>query len=149
MAGRLAAPISITNNILPGNILETFKCMPKTIYESMQDCMQWLKWLAERHLIRNTNDCANCQRPMCLVRRAESPDGYSWKCRSCNTRSSIRTGSFFCTLRSQHGKNCYDDVLLGTWRESKTCSAVSTLKTLLIETWWITITSFALNVTIG
>ena len=90
MAGRPAAPICITNNILPANILETFQCMSKTIHESMQDCMQWLKWLAERHLIQNTNDCANCQRPMCLVRRAESPDGYSW-----NTRSSIRTGSFF------------------------------------------------------
>jgi len=46
------------------------------------------------------NDCRNCQLPMSLVRRAEAPEGYSWKCRDCQTRTSVCTGSFSPTASS-------------------------------------------------
>ena len=52
MAGRPPAPIRITNNVFPGNILETIESTPKAIYDSMHDTMQWLMWLAERRPIR-------------------------------------------------------------------------------------------------
>ena len=72
-------------------------------YNNMEDRLVWLQWLAERRLICNSNVCTNCQRAMCLVRRAESTDGFSWKCRDCNTGTSIRTGSFFanCGLSTE------------------------------------------------
>jgi len=40
---------------------------------------------------------------MCLTGRAESPDVFTWKYRPCNTRVSVRTGSFFakCGLSTQ------------------------------------------------
>lgn len=97
LAGRLAALICITNNnnILPNNLLEALDCTPKSIYNSMKDRMVWLQWLVERRLVRNSNVCTDCLCAMCLVRRAESPDGFSWKCRDCNTRTSTCTGSFF------------------------------------------------------
>ena len=105
MAGRPAAPTCITNNnnILPGTVLETLDCTPKSIYNYMEDHLVWLQWIAKRRLICNSNVCTNCQRAMCLVRRAESPDGFSWKCRDCNTQTSIRTGSFFanCGLSTE------------------------------------------------
>ena len=62
--------------------------------------MCWLTWLAEHRLIRNSNDCGVCQQSMVLVRRAEVPEGFSGKCSGCNTRPSVRKGSFFehCVL---------------------------------------------------
>ena len=103
MAGRPQAPRTITNNVLRGNILETFNCTSKAIYDNMDGGMNWLTWLAEHRLIRNANDCRNCQLPMSLVGRAEAPGGYSWKCRDCQTRTSVRTGSFFanCVLSTE------------------------------------------------
>ena len=32
---------------------------------------------------------------MAVVSRPESSDGFSWRCRQCNTRCSVKTGSFF------------------------------------------------------
>ena len=103
MAGRPAAPLVICNNVIPRNVLRAVQCIPKDIYAEMSDDRRWLTWLAERRLIRNTSTCANCRGPMSLVRRAESPDAFSWKCRHCGTRTSIRTGSFFanCGLTTQ------------------------------------------------
>jgi len=43
----------------------------------MNDQMQWLQWLAEHWLIRNTNNCGTCQAAMALVRRHEAPEGFS------------------------------------------------------------------------
>lgn len=101
MAGRPQAPRTITNVVLTRNQLELFDCRPRELYAAMNDPMQWLQWLAQHRLIRNSNDCSVCQMPMALVRRAESPELYSWTCRGCNTRTSVRTGSFFerCVLR--------------------------------------------------
>ena len=103
MAGRPQAPHCISDAVLPRNRLTVYNCTPREIYSAMNDQMQWLQWLAEHRLIRNTNDCGNCQAPMALVRRNEAPEGFSWRCRPCNTRCSVRTGSFFanCVLPSQ------------------------------------------------
>lgn len=100
MAGRPQAPRSITNVVLTRNELQFFHCTPREIYAAMNDPLQWLQWLAEHRLIRNTNDCGVCHRPMALVRRGESPEMFSWRCRGCDTRASVRTGSFFahCVL---------------------------------------------------
>lgn len=85
------------------HLLDDFDCTPRTLYAAMDHGIHWLQWLAEYRLIRNSNDCARCQRPMNFVRRAESPDGYSWLCNNCNTRTSVRTGSFFakCVLSTE------------------------------------------------
>ena len=100
MAGRPPAPHSITNAVVTRNQLEMFDCTPRELYGAMNEQMRWLQWLAEHRLIRNSNDCSVCQQPTALVRCGESPEGFLWKCRACNTRASVRTGSFFCTLRS-------------------------------------------------
>jgi hypothetical protein len=103
MAGRPRAPVTISNNVMQRNLLDVFDCIPRTLYSAMNNRMEWLTWLAEHCLIRNNNDCARCQSPMNLVRRAESPDGYSWLCNNCSTRTSVRTGSFFanCVLSTE------------------------------------------------
>lgn len=103
MAGRPRAPIVISNNIMQRPDLDLFDCIPRTLYSSMDKGIEWLKWLAEHRLIRNSNDCPTCQRHMHLVRRGESPDGYSWLCNDCNKRVSVRTGSFFakCVLSTE------------------------------------------------
>jgi len=61
MAGRPAAPIyrPITNNVLLGNTIENLVCIQRGIYDSMNDQIELLTWLAERHLILNSNDCQN------------------------------------------------------------------------------------------
>jgi len=76
-AGRPPAPACLTNNVLQANVLQTFECTLKDIYDCMRDDVQWLLWLAEHHVIRNNNDCATYRRPMSLARRAELPGGYS------------------------------------------------------------------------
>lgn len=103
MAGRPRAPITITGNVIPRNQLDVLDCTPRTLYSAMENKLEWLQWLAEHRLIRNVNNCATCQRPMTFVRRAESPDGHSWLCNTCNTRTSVRTGSFFakCVLSTE------------------------------------------------
>ena len=100
MAGRPQAPRRISNVIMPRNQLKLFDSTPRELYGEMAGAMRWLTWLAEHRLIRNSNDCGVCQQSMALVRRAEAPEGFSWKCRTCNTRASVRTGSFFaqCVL---------------------------------------------------
>ena len=100
MAGRPQAPRSISAAVMPRNLLQLYDGTPRELYGEMNDQLRWLTWLAEHRLIRNTNDCGVCGQSMALVRRAEAPEGFSWKCRGCNTRTSVRTGSFFaqCVL---------------------------------------------------
>jgi len=102
MAGRPRAPMRISNNVIAANMLSAVDCVPRDMYNAMVNDFNWLTWLADHRLIRNTNDCVNCRRPMSLVRRVESPEGYSWRCRACNSRCSVRRGSFFalCVLRT-------------------------------------------------
>jgi len=95
MAGRPQAPRIITNNVTTVNMFQTLEATTKDIYDEMHDRMMRLKWLATHCLIRNNNDCLQCNRPMAIVQRTESVEGYSWKCCNCNTRSSVHTGSFF------------------------------------------------------
>jgi hypothetical protein len=100
MAGRPPASSTVSNAVLTRNALAVFDATPRELYAAMNDSFEWIKWLAEHRLIRNNNDCTKCHCAMGLVRRAESPDGYSWSCRTCRTRTSVRTGSFFakCSL---------------------------------------------------
>jgi len=49
---------------------------------------------------------------MALVHRDESPEGYSGVCHTCNTRASVRTGSFFANYVLSTEKNHYAHVLL-------------------------------------
>jgi transposase-like protein len=103
MAGRPAAPININANVLSAAEVAEMKVTPRELYAIMSDKREWLQWLARHRLIRNNVDCGTCHRPMSLVGRAECSDGFSWRCRQCNTRSSIRTGSFFanCELKTE------------------------------------------------
>jgi len=100
MAGRPQTPVTNTNNVMQRNLLDVFDCIRRTLYSAMDNR---LEWLAEHRIIRNNNDCVRCQRPMNLAHRSESPDGYSWLCNNCHTRTSIRTGSFFanCVLSTE------------------------------------------------
>ena len=77
MAGRPPAPRSISNVVMPRNLLQLFDSIPRELYGEMNDPMCWLTWLAEHRLIRNSNDCGVCQQSMALVRRAEAPEGFS------------------------------------------------------------------------
>lgn len=104
MAGRPAAPINITPVVLPAAQLVGMELTPRELYVAMSNNKhQWLQWLARHRLIRNNVDCGRCRRPMALVARAECNDGFSWRCRQCSTRSSVRTGSFFanCDLTTE------------------------------------------------
>jgi len=113
ISSRPAAPICISDNVLPHKALANLDCVPRDLYRNMSDCMQWLMWLAEHCLIRNSNVCGSCQHQMCLTRHEESLDGFSWRCRGGNMRVSVRTGSFFCSLWTQYGENSNDVVLVG------------------------------------
>ena len=52
-----------------------------------------IKWLARRGLIRNSCTCTQCNVQMSFVRRSDISDGFSWRCSTCLTRKTIRTGS--------------------------------------------------------
>jgi len=125
MAGRPAAPIHISNNILHCSALANFDCTSKVLYEHVSDCMQWLLWLAEHRLVHSSNVCSNCGGQMSLTRRLESSDSpdiqggpkqvspywsvgvyffgppCTWRCRAIASR--VRTGSFFahCGLSTE------------------------------------------------
>ena len=103
MAGRPAAPVQISQNVLAVAQLAGIDIRPRELYGAMENKQQWLEWLATHRLIRNAANCGNCRRPMALVARAESSDGFSWRCRPCNTRCSVRTASFFayCDLSTE------------------------------------------------
>jgi len=118
---------------------------------SMHDQMEWLMWLVEQHLIRNSNDCQNCQRPMALalVHRTESPEGYSWRCRAYNTRAGVWPGSFFanCVLSTEKIV-----MLMFYWIYELKCKHVmlfENITNLDIIVNYITTTSFDSNVVTG
>jgi ribosomal protein L37AE/L43A len=99
MAGRPRAPSMISNNVLPHGNLQMFNVTPKDIYQQMTDDMSWIIWLAEHRLIRNEHQCAVCLQAMRLTRRRNRGIGYDWMCQTCNTRTSLKTGSFFANTR--------------------------------------------------
>ena len=104
MAGRPQAPRQISNLVISAGMLPAVEMSPRAIYGKMNDKPQWLQWLAEHRLIRNSAVCGRCAMPVALVARAEVSGGYSWRCRQCNCRSSVRADSFFknCDLTSKH-----------------------------------------------
>jgi len=103
MAGRPAAPIIINPVVLPSVQLAAVDVNLRDLYAVMSKKREWLQWLAGHHLIRNNVDCGTCRCPMALVAHAECNDGFSWHCCQCNTRCSVRTGSFFasCDLTTE------------------------------------------------
>lgn len=103
MAGRPQAPRQISNVVIPTAMLAAVDLSPREIYGKMNDKLQWLQWLAEHRLVRNSAVCGRCAMPMALVARAEVSDGYSWRCRDCQCRSSVRADSFFsnCDLTTE------------------------------------------------
>lgn len=56
------------------------------------DCM---RWLATRGLLKNSVVCNNCQIDCTLNAYNGGIDMKRWKCPQCNTRLSVRSGSFF------------------------------------------------------
>jgi len=86
MSGRPQAPRVISNNVMMVNMLQALEVIPKDIYYNMHDRMIWLQWFATHRLIRKNSgqnsDCSQCNRPIALVKRAESAESYSWKCRN-------------------------------------------------------------------
>ena len=52
-------------------------------------------WLESRGLLHNTHTIIQCQVPCSLVARHDAHDGYRWRRRRCNGRTSLRKGSFF------------------------------------------------------
>ena len=99
MAGRPRAPRVICNNVLPHINLQMSDVIPRDIYQEMADDMSWITWLAEHRLIRNESQCAVCLQAMPLTRRQNRGIGYDWTCQRCNTRTSLKTGSFFANTR--------------------------------------------------
>jgi hypothetical protein len=103
MARQRAAPIQISESIIPDTQLVNVNVVPRDLYMQMQDDKQWLQWLASHRLIRNAIDCSVCHIPMALMSCKNSNDKFSWRCRNCCNRISVRTGSFFadCQLPTQ------------------------------------------------
>lgn len=103
MAGRPAAARQISDFVIEQTDLNVIDITPKELYKIMESKEEWLKWLATHRLIRNSVDCHRCAHPMSLVARAEVSDGFSWRCRPCNSRCSVKTGSFFanCDLATE------------------------------------------------
>ena len=55
-------------------------------------CIGYLRTI---NLLSSTNVCKICDIEMALVRRSDSSDGEVFRCRSCQTKMSIRKGSLF------------------------------------------------------
>ena len=158
MAGRPAAPIHISNNILHCSALANFDCTSKVLYEHVSDCMQWLLWLAEHWLVHSSNVCSNCGGQMSLTRRLESSDSPDiqggpkqvspyWSvggllfwptlymempCYSVKCSHWI----FFRTLWPQYRENSDDGVLLGVWGERCSCQLTSCSRKLTAGIWY-------------
>ncbi len=116
MAGRPRAPSIICNNVLSHVNLQMFNVIPKDIYQQMSDDMSWITWLAEHRLIPNEHQCGVCLQAMRLTRRQNRGIGYDWMCQTCNTRTSLKTGSFFANTRLDTRIHCHAHVLLGVCR---------------------------------
>ena len=54
-----------------------------------------LLWLAKYGFIANDRKCDSCGERMKLYECYKRGDGFEWRCRECQIKSSIRKGSFF------------------------------------------------------
>ena len=66
MAGRPAAPVNISPNVLQVAQLSGIVLTPRELYAVIANKLEWLQWLA-RHRFRNNVQCGTCMRPMALV----------------------------------------------------------------------------------
>ncbi|TGZ69782.1 hypothetical protein CRM22_003543 [Opisthorchis felineus] len=66
-------------------------------YHLMKDDVRLLCWLARRRLIANRLQCnkGGCVDQLYLIRDTGSPDGWTWRCDSCQNKRSIRHRSIF------------------------------------------------------
>ncbi|OON21390.1 hypothetical protein X801_02715, partial [Opisthorchis viverrini] len=66
-------------------------------FHLMKDDVRLLCWLARRRLIANRLQCnkGGCVDQLYLVRDTGSPDGWTWRCDSCQNKRSIRHRSIF------------------------------------------------------
>jgi len=122
MAGRPRAPRIISNNVLTHVNLQMFNVIPKDIYQQMMDDMSWITWLAEHRLIINEHQYAVCLQAMPLTLRRNRGIGYDWMCQTCNTRTSLKTGSFFANTRLDTKTIGYmpSSVLMYIWKTAIT-----------------------------
>ena len=66
-----------------------------TISQTAHDADSAMEWLAQRHLLKNTMECTNCNILCSLQTYNQGVDGKRWACPGCAFRKSIREGSFF------------------------------------------------------
>jgi len=115
MAGWPQAPRQITNNVLQGNILETFDCTPKTIYDNMDgghEMVDVARWASANTKIKRLQEL-----PASYV--FSSPSWCTWKVLMEMSRLPnenkcmhwIISGQLCSQLRENH----HDDVLLDLW----------------------------------
>ncbi|GAA55378.1 hypothetical protein CLF_107778 [Clonorchis sinensis] len=66
-------------------------------FHLMKDDVRLLCWLARRRLIANRLQCnkGGCVDQLYLIRDTGSPDGWTWRCDSCQNKRSIRHRSIF------------------------------------------------------
>lgn len=103
LRGRPVAPVEISKNILARNQLSLIDLTPREMYAAMGTKLQLLQWLAQHRVIRNSMECNVCHENMNLIARHDSQDAYSWHCRNCRTRSSVKSNSFLsnCHLSTE------------------------------------------------
>ncbi|CAF1036061.1 unnamed protein product [Brachionus calyciflorus] len=65
----------------------------------LMDPLQLIQYLMRIGLLLPNRTCPKCNREMVLKKRAKYVDGASWRCSSCRSFNTIRTGSFFEKLR--------------------------------------------------
>ncbi|CAG9859850.1 unnamed protein product [Phyllotreta striolata] len=75
------------------------------------DPLTVIQWLAKRRLLANSRECEVCHIPMSRVKK-NGVDGFAWRCRICDTRVTIRRGSF---LHDSHLKLSQMLVILHEW----------------------------------
>ncbi len=87
----------------------------KDLILTVPDTDSAIRFCAERHLLANTNDCQRCNRPRRISKDAHAgKDGIIWRCYSCQSRKSIRSGSFF-----EKSHLSLDQIILFTYCWSK------------------------------
>ncbi|CAF0978825.1 unnamed protein product [Brachionus calyciflorus] len=63
------------------------------IFEA-DDNLTIINWLQEKSIIPKVVVCTRCLNNLKLQKRADTIDGYGWRCSKCSTRKSIRTNTF-------------------------------------------------------
>jgi len=54
-----------------------------------------VEWCRDKRLITSHHTCRHCRIPLSLIKDTDSPDGMTWRCKSCRIKESIRKDSLF------------------------------------------------------